>query len=215
MDDKRLRMDIIDELDWEPRVDSTHIAVAVENGVVTLTGHVPNFAQKVTAENTVKRVHGVRAIAQELEVRPPHTATRADDEIAKRAVDILSWDITVPKDAVQVKIQDGWVTLTGEVDWHYQREAAEDNVRKLSGVMGLSNLITIKPRVQATDLKRRIEDALKRNALTEANAIRVEAIDGTVNLQGRVQSWHERDLVENAVWAAAGVNKVEDHLIIG
>ncbi len=215
MNDKQLRMDIIEELDWEPSIDAAHIAVAVENGVVTIAGHVPNFAQKITAESAVKRVRGVRAIAQELEVRPLHTATRADDEIAKRAVDILSWDVTMPKDAVQVKVQDGWVTLTGQVDWHYQREAAEDNVRKLSGVMGLSNLITIKPRVQAGDLKSRIEDALKRNALSEANAIRIEAVDGKVKLQGRVQSWHEHDLVETAVWAAPGVRDVEDHVTIG
>lgn len=215
MDDKQLRLDIIDELDWEPSVDSKNIAVAVQNGVVTLTGHVPNFAQKVTAENTVKRVHGVRAIAQELEVRPPHTATRADDEIAKRAVDILNWDVTVPKNAVQVKIQDGWVTLSGEVDWHYQREAAEDNVRKLSGVVGLTNLIALKPHVQSSDVKRRIEEALKRNALSEANAIRIEALDGKVTLEGHVKSWHDREVIESAVWAAPGVRKVEDRVTIG
>jgi osmotically-inducible protein OsmY len=215
MDDKQLLMDIIEELDWEPSIDSTHIAVAVENGVVTLTGHVPNFAQKATAESTVKRVHGVRAIAQELEVRPPHTATRADDEIAKRAVNILDWDVTVPTDAVQVKVQDGWVTLSGQVDWNYQRDAAEDNVRKLSGVMGLSNLIAIKPRVQSGDLKKRIEDALKRNALDEANAIHVEAVDGKVKLQGHVRSWHDRDLVKAAVWSASGVRDVEDHVTVG
>lgn len=215
MDDKQLRLDIIDELDWEPSVDSKNIAVAVQNGVVTLTGHVPNFAQKVTAENTVKRVHGVRAIAQELEVRPPHTATRADDEIAKRAVDILNWDVTVPKNAVQVKIQDGWVTLSGEVDWHYQREAAEDNVRKLSGVVGLTNLIALKPHVQSSDVKRRIEEALKRNALSEANAIRIEALDGKVTLEGHVKSWHDREVIESAVWAAPGVRKVDDRVTIG
>jgi osmotically-inducible protein OsmY len=215
MDDKQLRDDAIEELDWESSIDSADIGVAAENGVVTLSGHVPTFAQKVKAEEAVKRVRGVRAIAQEIEVRPPQTASRADDEIAKRALNMLNWDVTIPRDAIQLKIQDGWMTLSGEVAWEYQRRAAEDDIRKLSGVLGVTNLIKIRRRLLAMDVKKRVEDALKRNAQFEADGIRVSVQDGTVKLQGKVHTWHDRDLLEAAVWGAPGVKMVEDNVSIG
>lgn len=215
MDDKLLRNLVVAALDWEPSIEGAGIAVGVKDGVVSLSGHVRTYVEKLKAEQVVRHVRGVRAIAEELEVRPLHTHTRADDEIAKRAVDILSWDVLVPSQSVQVKVQDGWVTLNGEVDWQYQRTAAEDDVRKLSGVLGVTNLINIKPRVHSEDIKFRIEEALKRNALIEADGVRVKVEDGKVTLEGRVHTWYERDVLETAVWAAPGVNAVDDRVTVG
>ncbi len=215
MDDKVLRNQILAALDWEPSVDSASIAVGVKDGIATLSGHVRTYVEKLKAEQVVRHVRGVRAIAEELEVRPLHTHTHADDEIAKRAVDMLSWDVLVPSAAVQVKVQQGWLTLSGEVDWQYQRTATEDDVRKLSGVLGVTNLITIKPRVHTGDIKLRIEEALRRNALIEANGIHINVENGKVTLEGRVHPWYERDVLETAVWAAPGVNAVDDRVTVG
>ncbi|MGP0058305.1 MAG: BON domain-containing protein [Beijerinckiaceae bacterium] len=215
MDDKVLRNQILAALDWEPSVDSASIAVGVKDGVATLSGHVRTYVEKLKAEQVVRHVRGVRAIAEELEVRPLHTHTHADDEIAKRAVDMLSWDVLVPSESVQAKVQQGWVTLSGEVDWQYQRTATEDDVRKLSGVLGVTNLITIKPRVHTGDIKLRIEEALRRNALIEANGIHINVENGKVTLEGRVHTWYERDVLETAVWAAPGVNAVDDRVTVG
>ncbi len=215
MDDKLLRNQVLAALDWEPSVDSASIAVGVKDGVATLSGHVRTYVEKLKAEQVVRHVRGVRAIAEELEVRPLHTHTHADDEIAKRAVDMLSWDVLVPSESVQAKVQQGWVTLSGEVDWQYQRTATEDDVRKLSGVLGVTNLITIKPRVHTGDIKLRIEEALRRNALIEANGIHINVENGKVTLEGRVHTWYERDVLETAVWAAPGVNAVDDRVTVG
>jgi osmotically-inducible protein OsmY len=216
MNDSTLRQDIIDELDFEPSIDSADIGVAVEDGVVTLTGHVPTYAQKLTVEDVVRRVKGVKGIAQEIEVRPFGTNRTADDEIAKRAVNTIGWNTSVPDDAVQLKVQDGWLTLTGKVDWQYQKTAAADAVRDLAGVVGVTNRIEITPRVSAHDVKKRIEDALKRNAGIEAQAIRVNVLEGgKVRLEGRVQAWSERSAAERAAWSAAGVSTVEDHITVG
>jgi osmotically-inducible protein OsmY len=156
MEDRKLRDDVIAELDREPGIDSADIGVASEGGVVTLTGHVATFAQKVLAVQTAQDVPGVLAIAQNIAVRPPQTATQADDEIAKRAVRILAWDTILPKDAIRITVQDGWVTLCGEVDWEFQRRAAEDNVRKLGGVDGVSNFITLRQGTRAAEIEERI-----------------------------------------------------------
>ena len=152
-----------------------HIGVAVENGVVTLTGHVPTYAQKATVEDVVRHVKGVKGIAEEIEVRPFGTHKTADDEIAKRAVNTINWNTAVPSNAVQIKVQNGWLTLTGNVEWQYQKAAAAWAVRGLAGVVGLTNEIEVKPHASASDVKKRIEDALKRNAEVEANAIRVNS----------------------------------------
>lgn len=214
--DSSLRQDILDELDFEPSIDAADIGVAVESGIVTLTGHVPTYAQKVTVENVVRRVKGVKGIAEEIEVRPFGTNRTADDEIAKRAVNTISWNTTVPDDAVQVRVQHGWLTLTGKVDWQYQKTAAADAVRDLAGVIGISNQIEIKQRASVFDVKRRIEDALKRNAEIEAQAIKVNVLEGgKVRLEGRVHAWSERSAAERAAWSAAGVNTVEDRITIG
>ena len=214
MSELQLRQDVVDELEYEPSVDAAHIGVAVDKGVVTLTGHVASYAEKQAAIAAVRRVKGVRAIAEEIEVRYPLDKKTSDDEIAQRAIDILGWDMMVPSDSIQVMVHNGWVTLTGNVDWHYQKKHAEEDVRKLSGVRGVTNTIEIKPSVQAEDVKRKIEEALKRHAEIEASAIRVTVRErNKVLLEGKVGSWDERNAVENAAWSAPGVKSVEDRMI--
>ncbi|WEX10811.1 BON domain-containing protein [Chelativorans sp. AA-79] len=216
MSDIDLKQDILDELDFEPSIDAADIGVAVENGIVTLTGHVPTYAQKTTVEDVVRRVKGVKGIAQEIEVRPYGSNQTADDEIAKRAINMIHWNTAIPDSAVQVKVQKGWVTLTGKVEWQYQKTAAADAIRGLAGVVGIQNNIAVKAHASASDVKKRIEDALKRNAEIEARAIRVDVLDGgKVRLEGRVHAWSERSAAERAAWSAPGVNLVEDRITIG
>lgn len=213
MNDKELRQLVIDELEFEPSVDAADIGVAAENGVITLTGHVADYMQKASAERAAWRVKGVKGIAQQIEVRFPGDKKWNDDEIAQRALNILAWNTLVPKDCIRVKVSDGWITLSGGVNWNYQRQAAENEVRKLSGVKGVTNSITLNSAVRAGDLKRRIQDALKRHAEVEADAVRVEVRDdGTVRIEGRVDNWSEMQAVEHAVWSAPGVQRVDDHL---
>ena len=216
MSELQLRQDIIDELEFEPSVNSAHIGVAVEKGVVSLSGHVGSYAEQLAAIAVVRRMKGVKAIADETEVRYPFDQRTSDDQIAKRAIDILGWDIWVPSGLIQITVHNGWVTLTGNVDWFYQKKAAEEDVRKLSGVHGVINNIAIKPRVKAEDIKRKIEDALKRHTEVEAKAIRVSVRgNDKVILEGKVDNWNERYAVENAAWSAPGVKSVEDRLTIG
>lgn len=216
MNDRELRQHVIDELDFEPSIDSADIGVAAENGVITLTGHVPSYAQKMAAERATWRVKGVKAIAQEMKVRIPGDKQRDDDEIARRAVDILAWNSLIPRDAIHVRVQNGFVTLSGQLDWNFQRKAAEADIRKLTGVAGVINEITLKPAIQAVDIKQRITDALKRHAESEARNIKVDVRDGdTVSLEGEVDNWDERQAVVNAAWSAPGVRSVEDRLRIG
>lgn len=215
MSDLTLRQEILDELEWEPSVDAAHIGVAVDNGIATLSGHVSSYTEKLAAERAVTRVKGVTAIAENIEIRYPAAKRTADDQIAKRVVDIINWQVSVPSDRIKVKVEKGWVTLSGEVDWHFQKVDAEKSVRRLSGVMGIANLIGLKPRVEAKDVKKRIEEALKRNAEIEAQNIRVIVQGGKVTLDGKVDSWAERQRVENTVWSAPGVLSVDDRLSVG
>lgn len=216
MNDKQLRQNVMDELDFEPSIDAADIGVAVESGVVTLTGHVPNYAQKLAAERAVWRVKGVKAIAEEIQVRFPGDKKQNDDEIAQRALNIIAWNTFIPRDSVRVKVQNGYVTLTGQVDWNYQREAAAADVRNLGGVIGVTNDISLKPVVQTVDVKQRITDALMRHAEIEASHVQVSVHDGgTVNLEGEVDTWDEREAVVRAAWSAPGVRAVTEHLRIG
>lgn len=215
MKDTELRQDVLDELEFEPSIDAADIGVAVENGTITLTGHVPTYAQKRTAETVVKRVNGVRAIAQEIEVRPIGTHLTADDEIAKRAVSSLGWNSAVPKNAIQVKVETGLVSLTGKVKWHFEKQAAEQAVRHLAGVKGVANLIEIIPSASPSDVRKRIEEALRRDSELEAKRIQVRVDDRKVTLDGKVRTWAERDAAERAAWAAPGVSYVVDHISIG
>jgi osmotically-inducible protein OsmY len=215
MDDKILRQNIIYELDWDPSIDSADIGVAVDRGVATLTGHVPNYAQKFAAETAVKRVKSVKAIAEEIKVHYPGAVAHTDEDIAHRALSVLKWDVLLPKDAVQVTVENGWVSLSGEVGWDYQRRAAADDVRKLFGVIGVTNQIDVKPHLSPIDVSQRIQNALSRGAEIEAKAVRVSCEGGKVRLEGTVHSLRERDAVERAAWAAPGVRSVEDRVLIG
>ena len=214
MDDKALRNLILEELDWDPSFESADIGVQVHDGVVTLAGHVSSYAEKFAVERAVARVKGVRAIAQEILIRMPNMKKSSDDEIAKRAIDILSWNVSVPDERLKIKVQSGMVTLSGDVDWQYQRESAEDSVRKLGGVTGVINAITLKPRPASADIKRKIEQALHRNAETEAANVKVSVVDGKVTLDGKVRAYFERDVIEKAAWAAEGVREVVDRVLV-
>lgn len=215
MTDLKLRQDVLDELEFEPSVDAAGIGVAVNDGVVTLTGHVSTYAEKLAAERAAKRVSGVRAVAQEITVRYLGEKKLSDDEIAKRALNLLQWDVSVPAD-VKVTVENGLVTLTGEVDWHYQKAAAETAIHKLPGIATVLNSIKLKrPVVNVSDIKSKIENALKRHAEVEAGGISVTVSDGEVTLNGKVDSWNERQAVVRAAWSAPGVHIVEDHLRIG
>ena len=201
MSDEALRDRVRQALAFEPSIDDLHIDVTVENGVVMLNGYVETYAQKLAAEHTVQRVKGVRGIAQEIQVRTAAAKQLADDQVAARALNIIAWDSTVPDGKVQVTVQKGWVTLNGTVDWFYQRDAAERAVRKLSGVIGISNQIEVAPSARASDIKRRIEDALLRSAQLEARRVEVNVQDNKVTLNGCVNSWIERGAAERAAWS--------------
>jgi osmotically-inducible protein OsmY len=212
MDDIALRKDILEELEFEPSVNARHIGVAVSQGIVTLTGHVGSFAERAAVERIVGSVKGVRGIAQEIQVRLPANRKTNDDEIAERSLKIIAWDTTIPADRIQVRVENGWVTLRGTVDWNFQRQAAVDAVRKLSGVIGLTNELTVGTSASATDIKLRIENALKRAAELEAAHIRVGVVGGKVTLDGKVRALHERAAAERAAWSAPGVHVVEDRI---
>ncbi len=214
MNDSDLRQLVNDELEFEPAVDASNIGVAAKDGVVTLSGFVCSYAEKMAAERAVRRVKGVHAIAQEIEIRYATDKKINDDEIARRCINILTWDTTLPDDKLSIKVERGWVTLSGEVPWHFQRIAAESGVRKITGVTGITNLISIKSHVQATDIKRKIEDALKRSAEVEANLIRVVVTDSSVRLEGKVHDWREREIVDKAAWSVPGVMTVDDRMTV-
>ena len=214
MSDRTLRDDIMNELDFEPRIKAAHIGAIVEKDVVTLSGHVSSYAEKLAAEDAVRRVRGVRAVATEIEIRHPSDKKIADDEIARRAVDILAWDATVPRNAIKITVNNGRVTLTGNVSWQFERKAAEDQVRKLSGVKGVINNIRMTPSISPADIKVRIENAFRRNAEFEADAVVVSVDGGTVGLDGVIHDWAERDAAERAVWSVAGVTDVRNRLTI-
>jgi osmotically-inducible protein OsmY len=214
MDDLELKKSVESELNFEPSINAAEIGVAVKNGVVTLTGRVPSYWEKVSTERAAARVSGVKAVANELEVRLPGSSERTDEDIAQAAVDTLRWSVLVPQDRIKVKVSKGWITLEGNVDWQYQKSAAEKAVRKLYGVLGVSNLIEVKPQVSKAEVKTSIEAALKRLAEVDANRIRVDTEDGKVVLSGSVRSWFEREEAERAAWAAPGVRSVEDRIAI-
>jgi osmotically-inducible protein OsmY len=210
-----LKREVQAQLEWEPDVEAAHIGVMANDGIVTLTGNVPTYAQKLSAERAVKRVIGVKAIASELEVRPTLGTERNDTDIARAVVQALEWDVAVPHENIKARVSDGWVTLEGEVNLPFQRAAAERAVTNLAGVKGVSNLITIKRSVWAGDIKSRIEDAFRRSAEIDARNVRVETHDGQVTLRGRVRTWTEREEAERAAWAAPGVTELKDEIKIG
>ncbi len=212
--DVDLQRDVFDELKWEPAVHSTDIGVIVKDGVVTLEGVVDSYPEKWAAERAAKRVSGVKALALKLEVKLPGFGKQTDADIAEAAENALKWDVLVPQDRIKVTVEKGFLTLEGQVDWDFQRSAAKRAVQYLTGVKGVANEITVKPKVAPTDVKAQIEAALKRNAILDAQQIKVQADGGKVTLRGNVRSWAERDEAEAAAWAAPGVNEVTDFIAV-
>ena len=214
MTDKEIQQAVLRELDWEPLVRSTEVGVSVKDGVVTLSGFVDSYSKKYHAEDAAKRIYGVKAVVNELEVKLPVGDERTDEDIAKSAVTALKSRITVPSDKIKVIVRNGWISLEGEVDWNFQKEAAELAVRYLTGVKGVTNLISVKPHVATADVKAKIEDALKRTAELDARRIWVESTDGKVILHGSVRSWVEREEAQEAAWRAPGVREVENLIAV-
>jgi osmotically-inducible protein OsmY len=212
--DKQIRQAVLRELEWEPQVKSTEIGVSVSDGVVTLTGYVDSYSKRYHAERAALRVASVRAVANELQVKLPASSERTDGDLAKSAVRALDSYVTVPKDRIKVTVRNGWINLEGEVEWQHQREAAESAVRHLVGVKGIVNLITIKPKMASTEVKAKVEEALKRMAELDAQRIQVQTTDGKVILQGTVRAWAEREEAERAAWRAPGVREVENRIAI-
>lgn len=211
--DSKLQQDVMAELQWEPAVNATQMGVQVNDGVVTLTGHVYSYAQKWHAEKAVERVSGVKALVVDIEVILPSTDRRDDNDIARSVSNVLKW-FMFPKDAIKVRVEKGWVTLSGTLEWQYQRHIAADTVRYLMGVTGVSNQIGIQHKPLPSSVKADIESALERGAKAEANNIQV-AIDGSeVTLTGTVHSWPERELARHAAWATPGVRNVVDKIKI-
>lgn len=212
--DHQLRQDVLDELDFEPSINADHVGVGVNAGVVTLTGSVSSYGEKLAAERATRRVKGVRAIAEEIEVRLPSDKKRADDQIAERAVDILKWRVGVPANRIDVKVERGIITLSGQVEWRFQKSEAAAAVAHLAGVAGVVNLIQVATLADAADVKDKIQRALQRSAELDASRITVQTDGGKVVLGGKVRAWYERGLAERAAWSAPGVSEVLDNIQI-
>jgi osmotically-inducible protein OsmY len=210
----QLQRDVLDELRWEPSIDAAQIGVTARDGVVTLTGHVGVYAQKFTAEEAAKRVHGVKAVANDIVVRPLDSSQLDDADIATAALQALKWDAAVPDDRVRVTVRDGWITLEGAVDRQFQKAAADRAVRRLIGARGVTNTILVKAGETASDIKASIEAAFRRSAILDSSSIKVEKDNSTVTLSGNVHSHVERDEAERIAWAAPGVSRVVNDLVI-
>lgn len=212
--DNEIKKNVEAELRWDPDVSTTDVAITVRGGVVSLTGYVSTFAQKFQAELDVKRVTGVTGVANDIEVRLPNSERRSDPEIARDAVTAIQLQLPNAYGNIKVIVRDGWMTLEGETEWHYLRERADNAVHHLKGVKGVINSIIVKPVASPIEVKRKIEEALKRSAEIDAQAITVEAHDGEVILKGTVHSWFERKEAERAAWSAPGVTRVQDKISV-
>ena len=212
--DMQLKDDILAELKWAPDVNETDVGVIVKNGVVTLTGHLASYGEKHAAEKAVERVSGVKALAMEISVKLPSSSVRTDAEIAAAAQQALAWNTMIPRDAVHVKVEQGRVSLTGQVEWDYQRSMAYSTVHNLIGVLGVANGVTVKPRVTMISVEKSIRDALARQAEREAKGIEVSVNGTQVTLHGKVHSWAERQAAQGAAWSAPGVGSVVNALTV-
>ena len=211
--DTQLKQAVLDELAWEPSVNAAHIGVTAKDGVITLMGHVDAYSEKAAAEVATGRVKGVKAIAEEIEVKLPSLSKRSDGDIAAAAINRLSWDSSIPKDAVKIKIQDGWITLSGQVEWFYQKDAAATEIRRLMGVTGVSNQITVKTRPNVGDISEGIRHALHRSWYDDDN-VKVTAKDGRVELTGTVHGWADRQMAGMTAWAAPGTTSVQNNIAV-
>ena len=212
--DRDIERDVKDELQWDPDLDATDIAVSVKDGVVTLTGFVKSYTDKYESEAAAKRVAGVAGVANDLEVRMPSVDERPDPEIARDAVSSIKSQLPISSERIKVIVKNGLVTLEGQVEWQYQKNTAENAVRRIKGVKGVSNLIVLKPRAEPTEIKNKIMEAFKRNAELDANRIHIEANGSEVILKGTVRSWIEREEAERVAWSAPGVTRVEDRIVV-
>jgi osmotically-inducible protein OsmY len=212
--DSEIERDVKEELSWDPDLDARDIAVSVKDGVVMLAGFVKSYTDKYEAEAAAKRVAGVVAVVNDIEVRLPSVDERPDPEIARDAVAAIKAQLPVSSENIKVIVKNGAVTLEGEVEWQYQRATAEQAVRRIKGVKNVVNLIQLKPRVEPDEIKRKIQEAFRRNAEVDANRIMVDADGDVVTLKGTVRSWIEREEAERAAWAAPGVAKVVDQIVV-
>jgi osmotically-inducible protein OsmY len=212
--DEQIQRDVLAELKWDARVQPNEIGVAVKDGIVTLIGWVDSFTKRWAAEEAARRVRGVKAVANDIEVKLPISAERTDADIAAAAVHALEWDAMIPNDQVKVTVSKGWVTLDGEVNWQFERDDAERVVRRLTGVKGVTNLVRVKSRPTPSELKQKIEDALVRSAETDAERITVEVQGSKVILKGTVRAWAEKQEAERVAWSAPGVTSVDNRITI-
>ena len=212
--DREIERDVREELSWDPDLDADDIAISVKDGVVTLAGFTTSYSDKLEAEHAAKRVAGVHAVANDIEVRLPSIDQRPDPDIARDAIASLKAQLPLSHEKIKVVVKDGWVTLEGTVEWQYQKTTAENAVRKVKGVKGVTNVISLKPKVEPTDIQRRIQEAFKRNAEVDANRITVETHGSEVILKGTVRSWIEREEAERVAWSAPGITRVEDRIVV-
>ena len=212
--DEQIQRDVLAELKWYARVQPNEIGVAVKDGIVTLIGWVDSYTKRWAAEEAARRVRGVKAVANDIEVRLPSSAERTDADIAAAALHALKWDALIPDDQVKVTVSKGWITLDGEVNWQFERDDAERVVRRLTGVRGVTNLIKVKTRPTPSELKQKIEDALVRSAETDADRITVEVQGSKVILKGTVRAWAEKQEAERVAWSAPGVTSVDNRITI-
>jgi osmotically-inducible protein OsmY len=212
--DSEIERDVIEELGWNPSLDATDIAASVDGGVVTLAGYVKSFVDKYEGEAAAKRVNGVVAVANDIEVRVPSVNERPDPDIARDALASIKSQLPISWERIKVVVMNGWVTLEGQVEWQYQRNTVETAIRRIKGVKGVTNSIVLKPRVEPTEIKWKIQEAFRRNAEVDANRVTVEANGSEVILNGAVRSWIEREEAERTAWSAPGVTRVEDRIIV-
>jgi len=212
--DQQLQQDVMDELKWDPILTASEIGVSVKNGVVTLSGYVNSYSKKIAAENAAKRVKGVSAIAEDINVRLGLDDERTDTEIAEAALDALKWNVNVPDNKIKIKVENGWVMLEGDADWQYQKDAAANAVRDIAGVKGISNLIMLSPKADVSVVEKNIRRALQRSADIEANNIDIRTVGNKVIIKGKARSWAERREIERAAWSSPGVTEIEDDLLI-
>ncbi|SEK56843.1 BON domain-containing protein [Parapedobacter koreensis] len=209
-----MQRDVMDELNWDPMVAASEIGVSAKDGVITLSGYVDSYSKKYAAEKAAKRVNGVLAVAEDIEVKFSEAGRRDDTAIAEAILNAFKWNTLVPESKLKVKVDEGWVTLEGTVDWQFQKNTAYKAVRDIAGVKGVSNLIALKPRLEKIDIEKTIRQALHRRASVNAENIRVRTEGGKVILNGKASTWNERREVEKAVWSSPGVTEVEDNIAV-